>query len=116
MNDQYGHQTGDLVLQKLSKALQESFRGEDYVCRIGGDEFAVLMVNVGKEMTDLVENKLALIREKVSVEDGVPPFTLSIGVAFSEEGLTGTDVYSHADAALYKAKENGRNGHAFYEE
>lgn len=116
MNDQYGHQTGDLVLQKLSKALQESFRGEDYVCRIGGDEFAVLMVNVGKEMTDLVENKLALIRDKVSVKDGVPPFTLSIGVAFSEEGLTGTDVYSHADAALYKAKENGRNGHAFYEE
>ncbi len=116
MNDTYGHQVGDRVLQKLANALQDSFRGEDYVCRIGGDEFVVLMVNVGKEMTDLVETKLTMIRNKIAVEDGVPPFTLSIGVAFSDEGLTGTDVFKHADAALYKVKEKGRNGHAFYEE
>lgn len=115
MNDTYGHQVGDQALQKLAKALKDSFRGEDYVCRIGGDEFAVIMVNVGKEMKSLVETKVNLIRSKIAVEDEVPPFTLSIGVAFSGNGLTGTDVFNNADAALYDAKENGRNGYAFYE-
>ena len=115
MNDTYGHQVGDRALQKLARALQDSFRGEDYVCRIGGDEFAVIMVNVGKEMKPLVETKVNLIRRKIAVEDEVPPFTLSIGVAFSEDGLAGTEVFKHADAALYDAKENGRNGYAFYE-
>ena len=116
MNDNHGHQVGDQVLQKLSKALQASFRGEDYVCRIGGDEFAVLMVNVGPDMKGLVSAKVDQIRKKTREDDGLPPFTLSVGIAFSEIGQPGETVFAHADAALYKVKEQGRNNYAFYEE
>ncbi len=114
MNDTYGHQVGDRVLKKLADALQHSFRGEDYVCRIGGDEFAVMMVNVDPEMKNLVVGKLIQIKQRISAEDGVPPFTLSIGIAFSEEGKSGADIFKNADAALYEVKERGRNGYAFY--
>lgn len=114
MNDTYGHQVGDQALQKLAKALHDSFRGEDYVCRIGGDEFAVIMVNVGEDMKPLVETKLNLIRSKIAEKDEVPPFTLSIGVAFSKDGLTGADVFNNADAALYDAKNQGRNSYTFH--
>ena len=116
MNDNHGHQVGDQVLQKLANALQASFRGEDYVCRIGGDEFAILMVNVNPAMKDLVSAKIEQIRKRTQIDDGLPPFTLSVGIAFSEIGQPGDKVFANADAALYKVKEQGRNNYAFYEE
>ncbi len=116
MNDNHGHQVGDQVLQKLANAMKASFRGEDYVCRIGGDEFAVLMVNVTKDMKGLVAAKVDQIRKRTQADDGLPPFTLSIGIAFSEIGQPGDKVFANADAALYKVKEQGRNNYAFYEE
>ena len=116
MNDTYGHQVGDQVIQKTAKALQDSFRGEDYVCRIGGDEFAVLMVNVSPDMRDLVMTKIQQIRAKVEADDGLPPYTISVGVAFSDGEQSGTAVFKHADTALYHTKEKGGNGHTFFDE
>ena len=123
INDTYGHETGDKVLKKVSGILASNFRSEDFVCRIGGDEFAVLMVQMHPNLKHVVEGKIAGVNEmlKSSTEDGLPAVTLSIGSAFSvaKEGAqadTPEELFRKADKALYQAKEAGRNTYAFYEE
>ena len=114
-NDMYGHATGDKVLKRVSGVLRKNFRSDDYVCRIGGDEFAVIMVNSDSGLKGLVRDKLERIagalREK---DDETPSITLSIGVAFSDRQDPKGSIFEDADSALYKAKENGKNGYAFY--
>ena len=116
-NDTYGHSVGDQVLQKVSGALKANFRSEDYVCRIGGDEFAVVMVHANSDMRDIVETKLkqamTLLRD---TSDGLPIVTLSIGVAFGDRKQPTEDIYKDADAALYAVKNRGGDGIAFYGE
>ncbi|MBQ3322143.1 MAG: GGDEF domain-containing protein [Firmicutes bacterium] len=123
INDTYGHETGDKVLKKVSGILASSFRSEDFVCRIGGDEFAVLMVQMHPNLRHVIEGKIAGVNEmlKSSTDDGLPAVTLSIGSAFSvtEEGAQADspeELFRKADKALYQAKEAGRNSYAFYEE
>lgn len=114
-NDNYGHEMGDKVLKRLADALMKTFRSEDYICRIGGDEFAVFMINVNESMTDLISFKAGKIRSAVREDkDGVPGFTLSMGIAFSEDSADGEDLYRNADSALYDVKEAGRDGFGFY--
>ena len=123
INDTYGHETGDKVLKKVSGILASNFRSEDFVCRIGGDEFAVLMVQMHPNLRHVIEGKIAGVNEmlKSSTDDGLPAVTLSIGSAFSvtEEGAQADspeEIFRKADKALYQAKEAGRNTYAFYEE
>ena len=115
LNDTYGHKTGDLALQKLAGLLQKSFRAEDYVCRIGGDEFAVIMVHTDETLRGLIAGKLTRIAAGAAKEDAeVPAFGLSMGVAFGALTGPGGDLYKDADAALYRVKENGRGAFGFY--
>ena len=117
VNDTYGHDIGDRVLQRVAWNLSKAFRSEDMVCRIGGDEFAVIMSHVDRSLQPTVEHKLNLIRKQLAVPEGdVPKATLSIGVAFCDRlGSTG-DLYKDADTALYKVKNSGRDGIVFYEQ
>ena len=114
INDTYGHETGDAVLRKVAAALSAGFRNEDYVCRIGGDEFVVIMRNIDSSLEKVIEDKIERLRRRIS-ENSDPAPTLSIGVAFSE-GEDPETVFRKADEALYKVKEAGRNGYRFYEE
>lgn len=115
-NDVYGHTTGDHVLQRVAAVVKNGFRSMDYVCRIGGDEFAVIMVEVGEQHKNVISEKLRAIDMKLSNPSGkTPPITLSIGIALSDRGNPGDSIYKDADSALYKVKENGRNGFRFYE-
>ena len=116
INDQYGHQTGDLVLKTTADILLDCFRAEDYVCRIGGDEFAVIMVSMKPELEYVVRNKIELLRSRIAETKDIPEVTVSIGVAYSHDGSPEEDLFRKADRALYTAKENGRNGFAFYSE
>ena len=122
INDTYGHEMGDKILKKVSGILASSFRSEDFVCRIGGDEFAVLMVQMHPGLRHVIEGKIAGVNKMLSsTEDGLPAVTLSIGSAFSvaAEGAqadTPEELFRKADKALYQAKEAGRNTYAFYEE
>lgn len=116
INDLHGHQVGDLVLKTVANILQACFRAEDYVCRIGGDEFAVLMVSMRPELEHVVRDKIALLQRKLEKEDSIPDVTVSIGVAYSPDEDAKGDIFRKADQALYKAKERGRNGFAFYSE
>ena len=112
-NDVYGHDVGDRVLQKVAKLMKHCFRFSDYPCRIGGDEFAIIMTGMTAQLKAVVVNKIAMLRrELMDTSDGLPPITLSVGIAFSS--ATGEDdLFKAADRALYFVKEKGKNGYAF---
>ena len=116
INDTYGHDMGDEVIKRAARVIHDSFRSQDYVCRIGGDEFAVIMIRSDSSMKELITRKVNLINEKLSnINDaGVPPVSCSVGVAFGRVGLNVSDLFKRADRALYETKHNGRNGLSFY--
>jgi diguanylate cyclase (GGDEF)-like protein len=115
VNDTYGHGMGDRALKKVATAIKHSFRASDYVCRIGGDEFAVIMTEMQPIMRPVVESKLDQITEILqNTDDGLPVLTLSTGIAFSSELPPGSDIYQAADKALYTSKHHGRNQYSFY--
>ena len=116
VNDTYGHDIGDRVLAKAADIIYNSFRNADYVSRIGGDEFAVIMVHSDAELADLIRKKYEVMNEKMmDDEDGLPPLSFSAGVAFGEVGKDIKTVFKGADEALYKAKEGGRSNICFYD-
>lgn len=116
INDSYGHATGDMVLKKVAKLLQEQFRSNDYPARIGGDEFAVIMTDITPSLRFVIENKMDSINRILqNPDDGLPKISLSVGVAFSEEGMK-EELYKNTDKALYFVKRHGRNGCKFYED
>ncbi len=114
VNDTYGHDMGDRALVRVASVLSDSFRGEDYICRVGGDEFAAIMVNAGPQFADLIREKVSRINNKLlHPTDDLPPLSLSVGVAFGGAHGSG-HLAKDADAALYQVKEAGRCGCAVY--
>ena len=118
INDGYGHVMGDRVLQKVARQLERTFRQSDFACRIGGDEFAVLVMGVTSDMKPVIEEKVKTITAALSdTSDGLPAITLSIGVAFGPLDANHPNnmtLYTRADEALYQVKESGRNGCRFW--
>lgn len=111
INDTCGHDTGDRILKRVAALLHTTFRSIDYVCRIGGDEFAVIMVDMSRELYYTITNKIAEINGLLAVpEDGLPAVSLSAGVAFSDENGFCGSLFRAADSALYTAKAHGRCG------
>ena len=116
VNDTYGHSVGDKILVKVANNLQREFRSIDYICRIGGDEFAIVMVDVGSDLKEVVREKIAQVNENLSnPTDGLPAVSISVGVAFSDRENPGDSIFKDADKALYKVKKNGRHNCGFYE-
>jgi diguanylate cyclase (GGDEF)-like protein len=110
INDTLGHEAGDMVLQKMSEVFRDFVRQNDIVCRLGGDEFLVVMpdVSLDKACTRAEELRAAVSQIKIN-KDGFP-ITVSLGVAdFPAHGNTAEKLIQSADEALYKAKEAGRN-------
>ena len=115
INDTYGHEVGDKVLQKLARILQESFRSNDYPCRLGGDEFAVVMIRSDSRLKNLLLSKVDAINSKIhDTGDGLPDVSLSFGIAFPDRADATDNIYNDADVALYKAKEQGGNSYHIY--
>lgn len=115
VNDTYGHAVGDEILKKVAGQLKTAFRSVDYVCRIGGDEFAVVMVEMTSDLKYTIEDKIKYVNEILPKEEnGIPAVSLSVGVAFSDRENPGKSIFTDADKALYHIKENGRNGCGFY--
>lgn len=122
VNDTYGHEMGDRILKHVSKLLVTTFRNIDYVCRIGGDEFAVIMVEMTPDLAYTITEKIDYINEVLQhPTDDLPAVSVSVGVAFSKgsEGDTAEsrdELFRRSDAALYHTKENGRCGLTFEED
>ena len=114
-NDNYGHDMGDRVLRKVAGQLKASFRSDDFISRIGGDEFSVIMKNADSKIRDIVLRKVRTAAERLkNPEDGMPPVTLSVGIAFGDRENPVGDIFKDADTALYRVKKNGRNGCEIY--
>ena len=110
-NDTYGHSYGDKVLHSISKIFIENLDENSKIYRIGGDEFAMISMNMGIEE---VVNTLNLIREKVEVYDYEKPIDISFSAGISEikvndEKRRFSDYYDRADELLYKAKKQGKH-------
>ncbi len=116
INDNNGHDVGDRVLCRVADILRNSFRPADYVFRVGGDEFVVLMTGVDRDIKKLIGEKVNTINRSLQGDSGdLPPITLSVGVAMCKDDAEFQELYQNADEALYRVKENGRNGVAFNE-
>lgn len=111
INDRYGHQAGDLVLAKVGECLKKTVRGMDILGRYGGEEFSALLPQTSPELAREAGERIRRAVEELHIQfNGVEiPLSISIGVAgrTSPEELTG--LLKAADAALYRAKDDGRN-------
>ncbi len=115
VNDTYGHAVGDLILKRVSKRLAEGFRSIDHVCRIGGDEFAVVMMDVTGDLGYTIEGKINEINNQLAAhEENVPAVSLSAGAAFTDRENPGEGLFKDADRALYYVKNHGRKGCHIY--
>jgi len=111
VNDNVGHSVGDEVLITLSGLLKAELRTEDTVFRLGGDEFAVLLEGMDSREALTAAERLRLVVERHPFELGgrVFPLSLSIGLIEIEGTLTTGELLSQADAAMYRAKAQGKN-------
>jgi diguanylate cyclase (GGDEF)-like protein/PAS domain S-box-containing protein len=113
INDSRGHEAGDQVIKALGRFLKSQVRREDVACRYGGDEFTLIMPEASLEIAcqraELVRQGINRLRV-VHGDRSLGPITASFGVAtFPDHGTTGEDLVRAADAALYHAKQQGRN-------
>ena len=111
INDTYGHRAGDRALMAIAKTIGQPLRETDFVARIGGEEFIVLLPEIALEDAIPAAEKLrAAVEVCEFVYEGTPvPITMSGGIASFSEGDSIESVYKRADKALYLAKEQGRN-------
>ncbi|MFY8149067.1 MAG: biofilm regulation diguanylate cyclase SiaD [Prochlorococcaceae cyanobacterium] len=111
VNDAYGHDVGDKVLIELAGMLRRNMREYDLCARWGGEEFLALFVGVSvADGLEIVDRILTQVREMVIPVNGEElRLTVSVGIAQHERGETYVETFTRADAALYEAKESGRN-------
>jgi diguanylate cyclase (GGDEF)-like protein len=115
INDAHGHQVGDEVLCGLVQLLSSQLRGYDTLSRLGGDEFAVLATHVAAEDVRSLYDRAcqAVANTPIATRVGDLAVTISIGVSTWKDGQSGDAILVDADAALYRAKAEGRNRVAY---
>lgn len=109
INDCHGHVIGDQVLALLARVLRDVIRRDDFAARIGGDEFALIMVNITRERAPVTIERLRTALAQAFSDGTVPAFTVSAGVSDSGVASVFAGVMSSADDALYRAKKGGRD-------
>ena len=119
INDAFGHDRGDLILQMIAKRINQSIRETDTLSRLGGDEFTLIIDDMLElsNITSITETILRVIQEPVTVNETQHYISASIGICIScNKDISSTLMLKHADSAMYKAKECGRNTYRFYSE
>ena len=115
INDTYGHETGDKVLVRLVEILRKNFRMDDYICRIGGDEFVIFMVHSSEQQRDLIASKIENINKELeNLGDGLPSTSISVGIVHGTEAKDTENLYEKSDEAMYLAKQKGKHTYSFY--
>ena len=106
INDKYGHPIGDEVLKETALRLKASTRQNDFVARLSGDEFAIVLKSVHQveHLISIAENLIKCCAEPLIYKDHVVPFSFSIGIAIAKEANSPEDLIAQADQAMYKAK------------
>jgi len=119
INDTLGHDVGDVLLSEIAKRIKSCVRQEDVVCRLGGDEFTVYiedfvdaqsLVGTAQRLTQAVSEPCRISGHDIFV-------TASVGISiYPNDGQTMSELLKNADTAMYKAKEQGKNGFQFFRE
>jgi len=114
INDRYGHARGDDVIRKVAECLQLSLRSTDTICRYGGEEFCIVLpgmdLEVALETAERARGNVELLRVAGATGASAISITASFGVASLEHGaMTLSQLIEHADKALYRSKNTGRN-------
>ncbi len=120
VNDSLGHAAGDEVLQEVARRLDDCMRPVDTAARLGGDEFAVLLHDVESELQtlEIAERLMAAVAVPIALAARAVAIATSVGIAFGDHGTTSPreadELLRNADAAMYMAKENGKNQHRIF--
>jgi diguanylate cyclase (GGDEF)-like protein len=117
VNDAFGHHMGDLLLREVALRLREDLRSQDTLARIGGDEF-VLLVQLTEQIDalNLASRQVGLIARPFRVAEHDLQISASIGIAlFPGSGQNASELLMNADAAMYHAKNAGKNGYSFFD-
>ncbi len=118
VNDQHGHPVGDLMLIEVARRASRCVRGSDIVARIGGDEFVVLLRSVrdATHAVAIAEKVRAALRQPFELDGLHLSISASLGVAlYPDDGEDETTLMRHADQAMYRAKQAGRDGIRVYQ-
>ena len=117
INDTLGHETGDKLLKEAAQRLSHSVRSGDTIGRLGGDEFIVLLGNLGdgNNARLIAENLIEAFRNAFKIDNRELLLTATIGIAiYPDDGNTPSELLRNADSAMYHAKSMGRNTYSFF--
>ncbi len=117
INDNFGHHAGDQFLQEIAQRLKVIAREIDFIVRLGGDEFCILLNNITDEssVTEIAKRCLQRINQPLIIEDRYLTPKASIGIAlFPKHGTTESELLKAADTAMYYAKQTGKQRYVFY--
>jgi len=111
VNDTHGHAIGDIALRTVARTLLESSRASDEIARFGGEEFAITIVDLDRASLRAVAERYRALVERSAIRAGARELhiTVSIGGTQASVGEDAAEIFARADAALYDAKQSGRN-------
>ncbi len=118
INDQYGHDVGDQLLVTITARLRGVLRTDDTLARLGGDEFVLLLTDLEQieEIQLVLDRVLAVVSAPLLIDEALVKVSASIGVTIYPSDDSGADsLLRHADQAMYRAKEAGRNCYHFFD-
>ncbi|MES2318581.1 MAG: EAL domain-containing protein [Pseudomonadota bacterium] len=118
INDSFGHHVGDAVLKEVAARLTGCVRGVDTVSRQGGDEFVVILADIGgvDQAAHVANSVMAAVAKPVRFDGEVVSLSVSIGISiYPTDGEDLDTLLKHADVAMYHAKQNGRNAFSFFD-
>ena len=119
INDTLGHEIGDKLLQKVARLIRKQLRDTDMLCRLGGDEFVVVLEPVSDTYSPSIvaQRIIDALDHTIEIDGHSINIGSSIGIAMVPDDSIGLqNIIKCADSAMYTAKENGRNGYAYYRE
>lgn len=111
LNDNYGHAVGDAALISIADVLRSSFRSSDLICRVGGEEFAVLLPGISIEQATKMAQRLvdSVADSPLTIGNAIITYSVSCGVAGARANEELSEFFKRADDAMYAAKRFGRN-------
>lgn len=118
VNDRYGHEIGDILLQAVAKRIETQTKGTDLIARLGGDEFVILIEDYKhqKSLTALANRILRALEKPFNINGIVCRTTISIGIStYSSDAYNAQDLLKYADLAMYHAKQKGKNQFQFFD-
>ncbi len=119
INDSLGHNIGDKVLVEASLRMREKMRKSDTLSRLGGDEFCVILNDLEhiNNISEIIQHGMDVFKKPFIIDNSTLHVSMSVGVSvYPYDGTNANELLKNADAAMYKAKELGRNTFSFYDE